>query len=79
MAELKDPRDFPKALSLLQTIDMTLYIVAAVVIYWYVGADVVSPALGSAGPLISRIGYGVALPTVSMLFSFTFYVLVHHR
>ena len=32
MAELKDPKDFPKALALLQSIDMTLYIVAAVVI-----------------------------------------------
>ncbi|CAG8924732.1 unnamed protein product [Penicillium salamii] len=64
MAELKDARDFPKALALLQTIDMTLYIVAAVVIYRYTGADVASPALGSAGPLISRIAYGIALPTI---------------
>ncbi|CAG8010930.1 unnamed protein product [Penicillium olsonii] len=64
MAELKDSRDFPKALALLQTIDMTLYIVAAVVIYRYTGSDVASPALGSAGPLISRIAYGIALPTI---------------
>ncbi|KAJ5397455.1 Amino acid transporter transmembrane [Penicillium cosmopolitanum] len=64
IAELKDPKDFPKALALLQTVDMTLYIVAAVVIYRFAGADVTSPALGSAGPLISRIAYGVALPTI---------------
>ncbi|KAJ5957812.1 Amino acid transporter transmembrane [Penicillium viridicatum] len=63
MAELKDPKDFPKALALLQSIDMTLYIVAAVVIYRFTGADVASPALGSAGLLISRIAYGIALPT----------------
>jgi hypothetical protein len=43
---------------------MSLYIVAAVVIYRYTGADVASPALGSAGPLISKIAYGLALPTV---------------
>ena len=66
MAELKDPYDFPKALYLLQGIDISLYIVAAVVIYYYTGSDVVSPALGSAGPLISRIAYGMALPTVSV-------------
>ena len=72
MAELKDPRDFPKALALLKTIDMTLYIIAGVVIYRYAGADVTSPALGSAGPLISRIAYGVALPTVGP--SLTHYV-----
>jgi hypothetical protein len=65
IAELKDPKDFPKALALLQTVDMTLYIIAAVVIYRFAGADVTSPALGSAGPLIARIAYGVALPTVS--------------
>lgn len=64
IAELKDPNDFPKALALLQTVDMTLYIIASVVIYRYVGSAVTSPALGSAGPLISRIAYGVALPTV---------------
>ncbi|KAJ5037090.1 hypothetical protein NUH16_004973 [Penicillium rubens] len=64
MAELKDPKDFPKALALLQSIDIALYIVAAVVIYYYTGADVASPALGSAGLLISRIAYGIALPTI---------------
>lgn len=66
MAELKDPKEFPKALALLQSIDMTLYIVAVVVIYRYTGVDVASPALGSAGPLISRIAYGIALPTVGL-------------
>lgn len=70
MAELKDPKDFPKALATLQTIDISLYVIAATVIYRYAGADVTSPALGSAGPLISRIAYGIALPTVSPLLEF---------
>ncbi|KAJ5149890.1 Amino acid transporter transmembrane [Penicillium atrosanguineum] len=64
IAELKDPKDFPKALALLQTVDMTLYIVASVVIYRFTGADVASPALGSADSLISKIAYGIALPTI---------------
>ncbi|KKK19915.1 hypothetical protein AOCH_002521 [Aspergillus ochraceoroseus] len=64
IAELKTPRDFPKALTVLQCIDISLYVVAAVVIYWYTGGDAASPALGSAGPLVSRIAYGVALPTI---------------
>ncbi|OJJ83406.1 uncharacterized protein ASPGLDRAFT_26340 [Aspergillus glaucus CBS 516.65] len=64
IAELKDPRDFPKALTLLQCIDITLYLVAAVVIYCYAGDSVASPALGSASPLISKIAYGLALPTI---------------
>lgn len=65
MAELKDPRDFPKAICLLQGLDISLYILAAVVIYRYGGPDVSSPALGSAGPILSKIAYGIALPTVS--------------
>jgi hypothetical protein len=64
MAELKDPRDFPKALMLLQSVDVCLYIVAAIVIYIYGGASISSPALGSASPIVSKVAYGIALPTV---------------
>ncbi|KAI5468162.1 transmembrane amino acid transporter protein-domain-containing protein [Mariannaea sp. PMI_226] len=64
MAELKNPKDFPKALALLQTIDISLYIITSVVIYRYVGEDVKSPALSSAGATVSKICYGVALPTI---------------
>lgn len=67
MAELKDQRDFPKALATLQIIDISLYAIAAIVIYRYTGTTVESPALGSAGPLISKITYGLALPTVSLV------------
>ena len=58
------PTDYPKALFLLQTTDTTMYIVTAVVIYYFGGREVQSPALGSAGPVISKIAYGVAIPTV---------------
>jgi hypothetical protein len=64
MSELKDPRDFPKALMLLQSVDICLYILAAIVIYIYGGATVSSPALGSASPMVSKVAYGIALPTV---------------
>ncbi|KAF7180888.1 hypothetical protein CNMCM7691_000017 [Aspergillus felis] len=64
MSELKDPRDFPKALMLLQSVDICLYIVAAIVIYIYGGANVSSPALSSAGPMVSKVAYGIALPTI---------------
>lgn len=64
MAELKDPRDFPKALMLLQSVDVCLYIIAAIVIYVYGGDEIASPALGSADPLISKVAYGIALPTI---------------
>ncbi|KAI9376101.1 transmembrane amino acid transporter protein-domain-containing protein [Aspergillus egyptiacus] len=64
ISELKDPREYPKALFLLQGTDTILYLVSAVVIYCYAGPDVTSPALGSAGPLIAKIAYGIAIPTI---------------
>ncbi|RHZ68743.1 hypothetical protein CDV55_107745 [Aspergillus turcosus] len=64
MAELKNPRDYPKSLFLLQGIDTCLYIVAAVVIYCYAGDDVKSPALGTASPIVKKVAYGIALPTI---------------
>ena len=67
IAELNDSKDFPKALTLLQCIDISIYLVAAVVIYCYAGDGVASPALGSASPLTSKIAYAIALPTVRYL------------
>ncbi|KAL4799204.1 transmembrane amino acid transporter protein-domain-containing protein [Aspergillus venezuelensis] len=64
IAELKDPREYPKSLFLLQGTDTILYIVSAVVIYCYAGPNVTSPALGSASPIIGKIAYGIALPTI---------------
>jgi hypothetical protein len=67
ISELKEPREFPKALALLQFCDISLYIVVAVVVYRYGGQDVASPALGAAGPMVKKIAYGIAIPTVRIL------------
>ncbi|KAG9678998.1 amino acid transporter, partial [Aureobasidium melanogenum] len=65
LAEMKDPaRDWTKALIFLQTWDIGLYIVAATVIYVFAGPDVKSPALGSAGPVIKKVAWGIAIPTI---------------
>lgn len=64
LAEMREPRDFPKALYMLQTFEIIFYTVAAVVIYYYAGQDVTSPALGSAGPVLKKVAYGIAIPTV---------------
>ncbi|KKY13749.1 putative amino acid transporter [Phaeomoniella chlamydospora] len=65
ISEFKNPAEFPKALALLQIADTTLYIVVAIVVYRYVGADVDSPALGSASSAVmKKIAYGVAIPTI---------------
>jgi hypothetical protein len=64
ISEFKNPKDFPKALFLLQICDVSMYIVVAVVVYRYAGDKVSSPALGSAGKVVSKVAYGVAIPTV---------------
>ncbi|KAJ5714279.1 uncharacterized protein N7483_011460 [Penicillium malachiteum] len=63
-SELRDIKDFPKALALLQTCEMVLYTVTAIVIYAYVGQEVTSPALNSAAELFRKLSYGIAIPTV---------------
>lgn len=67
LAEMEKPEDFPKAVVMLQSFEVALYVSAAVVIYWYVGNGVASPALGSAGPLLKKVAYGIAIPTVGSL------------
>jgi len=65
ISELKDPKQFPRALYTLQAIDTIMYIVVGVVVYRYGGMNVSSPALGSTGPTVRKVAYGIALPTVS--------------
>ncbi|RAH81526.1 putative amino acid transporter [Aspergillus japonicus CBS 114.51] len=61
-AEMRDPRFFTRALVVSQTCSTVLYLVVGIVVYYYCGSYVSSPALGSAGPLIKKIAYGIALP-----------------
>ncbi|THX33420.1 amino acid transporter [Aureobasidium pullulans] len=65
LAEMKNPsKDWTKALVFLQIWDISLYIVAATVIYVFAGPDVTSPALGSAGPIVKKVAWGIAIPTI---------------
>lgn len=64
ISEMKKPEDYPKALYLLQGLDTSLYLIAAVVIYYYGGPGVASPALGSTSDTVSKVAYGIAIPTV---------------
>jgi hypothetical protein len=54
-----------KALFMLQGWDISLYLLAAIVIYRYGGPDVSYPSLGSPAPVVQKVAYGIAPPTVS--------------
>ena len=75
ISEMQDPREFPKSLAMLQVVDTIMYIVTAMVIYCYAGPDVASPALSSAGPMMKKVAYGLAIPTVHLLFPTLYLIL----
>ncbi|KAK9779752.1 putative Amino acid transporter transmembrane domain-containing protein [Seiridium cardinale] len=64
ISELRDPKDFPKALGSQQLVQILLYTMTAIVIYRYAGADVASPALSSTGAVVRKVAWGVAIPTI---------------
>ncbi|KAK3073597.1 hypothetical protein LTR53_004696 [Teratosphaeriaceae sp. CCFEE 6253] len=64
ISEMHTPRDFPKALVLLETVTISFYLVVAVVIYTFAGQSVTAPALGSASPTVRKIAYAFAVPTI---------------
>lgn len=61
-AEMRNPRHYNRALLVCQTVVTCFYIAVGVVIYYYCGSYVSSPALGSAGPVVKKVSYGFALP-----------------
>lgn len=64
MAEMHTPRDYVKSIWALGLIEILIYTLTGAIIYAFVGADVKSPALLSAGPLVSRVAFGLALPVI---------------
>ena len=61
-AEMKDPRLYTRSLILCQSTVSAVYITIGVVVYYFCGSYVASPALGSAGHAMKKVCYGVALP-----------------
>ena len=61
-SEMRVPEQYTKSLLLCQSVVGVTYIVIGVVVYIYCGSYVASPALGSAGVLLKKVCYGLALP-----------------
>ncbi|KAK8042440.1 N amino acid transport system protein [Apiospora phragmitis] len=61
ISEMRQPRDFKKAVFMCMAIVLSCYLSLAVVVYAWCGKWVANPALGSAGDLIKKISYGIAL------------------
>ncbi|KAF5018926.1 hypothetical protein F66182_9091 [Fusarium sp. NRRL 66182] len=65
-AEMRDPHHYTKAMLLCQSVATGTYILVGVVVYYFCGSYVASPALGSAGGTIKKVAYGLALPGLIM-------------
>ena len=62
VSEMKDPRYYTRSVLFCQATATVVYIIIGVIVYYYCGSYVGSPALGSAGVLMKKICYGLVLP-----------------
>jgi hypothetical protein len=62
VSEMRDPRLYAKALTICQIVVTITYVTVGIVVYYFCGSYVASPALGSAGKTVKQISYGIALP-----------------
>ncbi|KAK5994110.1 N amino acid transport system protein [Cladobotryum mycophilum] len=64
MDEMHTPKDYIKSIWSLGLIEIVLYTLTGAIVYAFVGQDVKSPALLSAGDTVSKIAFGIALPVI---------------
>lgn len=64
MDEMHTPQEYMKSIWASGAIQITIYTLTGALCYAFIGKDVQSPALLSAGPLVSKIAFGVALPVI---------------
>ncbi|KAK1981919.1 transmembrane amino acid transporter [Colletotrichum cereale] len=64
MDEMHTPTDYMKSIWASGAIQIFIYTITGALCYAFIGPSVQSPALLSAGPLISKIAFGVAIPVI---------------
>ncbi|KAJ9620413.1 hypothetical protein H2204_012260 [Knufia peltigerae] len=74
IAEMRRPQDFKKALYACMAFVTASYITFASVIYAWCGIWITAPALGSAGPTVKKVCYGIGL--IGLVVSGAFYTHV---
>ncbi|TXT12573.1 uncharacterized protein COLE_02983 [Cutaneotrichosporon oleaginosum] len=62
VSEMRDFRQYKKSMYCCQIFVWAFYITIGTVMYFYCGQYVAFPALGSAGVVVKRVAYGIALP-----------------
>ncbi|GAA5824563.1 hypothetical protein JCM11251_000477 [Rhodosporidiobolus azoricus] len=62
VSEMRNSRQSTRAVLVSQAFVTSFYLTIGIVVYMYAGQYVASPALGTAGVLIKRVAYGLAIP-----------------
>ncbi|KAI0015646.1 amino acid transporter [Xylariomycetidae sp. FL0641] len=61
ISEMRNPRDYRKALFLCMSLVVAMYLSFSLVVYRWTGQWVANPSLGSAGGTIKKVSYGIGL------------------
>lgn len=67
IAEMKDPREFPKALYAVTVAEFVLFSVTGIVVYRYTGQYTTAPAVGTLRPVFKKIAFAFVLPTTIII------------
>ncbi|KAK6906696.1 hypothetical protein I203_100683 [Kwoniella mangroviensis CBS 8507] len=62
VGEMREPAQYSKSVVAAQTLITMIYLIVGCVTYHFVGQYIASPALGSAGFIVKKVCYGLALP-----------------
>ncbi|KAF5334265.1 hypothetical protein D9611_014576 [Ephemerocybe angulata] len=74
VSEMKEPRKYARMMVVSIKFITVLYLVIGSVVYFYCGQYIAQPALGSAGVVLKKVCYGIAIP--GLLASLTIFVHV---
>ncbi|TBU40729.1 transmembrane amino acid transporter protein-domain-containing protein [Dichomitus squalens] len=68
IAEMKEPKDFPKALWAVSIAEMVVFTLCGALVYHWTGNQyMTAPAFGSLSPLYKKIAFSFAIPTIVFL------------
>jgi hypothetical protein len=68
IAEMKDPRDFPKALWACTILEIIVFSIVGATVYAYTGNQyMTSPAFGSLQPVYKKLAFSFMIPTIIFL------------
>ncbi|EOR01892.1 hypothetical protein E3P77_01687 [Wallemia ichthyophaga] len=64
-SEMRDPeRDYYKAVHSQQVFSVAFYFITSIILWYYGGQYITSPALGTAGEIFQKISYGISIPAL---------------